>query len=39
MVERSMSLFGEEVVSRIRHVPDGDAARAQLAGSPALQLA
>jgi alkanesulfonate monooxygenase SsuD/methylene tetrahydromethanopterin reductase-like flavin-dependent oxidoreductase (luciferase family) len=39
MVERSMSLFGEEVVPRIRHVLDRDAARAQRAGSPALQPA
>jgi alkanesulfonate monooxygenase SsuD/methylene tetrahydromethanopterin reductase-like flavin-dependent oxidoreductase (luciferase family) len=36
MVERSMTLFGDEVVPRIRHLLDGAAAGARAANTPAL---
>ena len=39
MVERSMTLFGEEVVPRIRHLLDGAAAGVRAAEAPALQPA
>jgi alkanesulfonate monooxygenase SsuD/methylene tetrahydromethanopterin reductase-like flavin-dependent oxidoreductase (luciferase family) len=39
MVERSMRLFGEEVVPRIRHLLDGAAAGERAVGAPALQPA
>ena len=36
MVERSMTTFGEEVVPRIRHVLDRDAAAYRTVAAPAL---
>jgi alkanesulfonate monooxygenase SsuD/methylene tetrahydromethanopterin reductase-like flavin-dependent oxidoreductase (luciferase family) len=39
MVERSMTLFGDEVVPRIRHVLDRDAAGNRIAAASALQPA
>jgi hypothetical protein len=38
-VERSMRLFGEEVVPRIRHLLDGDCDGNPATASPALQPA
>jgi len=39
MVERSMTAFGEEVVPRIRHLLDRDAAANRTAAAPALHVA
>ena len=39
MVERSMTAFGEEVVPRIRHLLDRDAAAHRTAAAPALRIA
>jgi hypothetical protein len=39
MVERSMKLFGEEVVPRIRHILDSNAAAHRAAHAPALHVA
>ena len=39
MVDRSMTAFGEQVVPRIRHVLDRDAAARPAAAAPALHLA
>jgi hypothetical protein len=39
MVERSMTLFGEEVVPRIRPILDRDAAGNRIAAAAALQPA
>jgi len=39
MVERSMTLFGEAVMPRIRHLLDGDSATSRAAATPALRTA
>ena len=38
IVDRSMTIFGEQVVPRIRHVLDRDAAANRAAAAPALHL-